>query len=165
MKRKKIIQQRNGKNTTLNKIKKLYRYYLECMKQEAITKEDKNRQTNLIKSFLWRLNISAALMEQKDFAAKFLKGDYDHLLNLSILNQSGQPFNANNKKNKPCSLSKKIDEDVDPLKKAYDQYNNGVLPYESFLLIFQEYFCAIIDVYNLGKSDVETITKRNLKRR
>lgn len=185
MKRKNLEANQFQKEGSIKKLKKLYRYYLVCMKDGSISQADKDHQTNLIKCLLWRLGIHAKDLEQKDFGKKFIAGEYDEQLDLSILddnrNKTHQEENlvfSNIQKSAASFVKEKEnvsgflvlpsfrpqDEQFEKFKIAYDMYCNGVLSKEEYLLAFQSYFDSSIDVYGLSILDTLAIAKKELSR-
>lgn len=163
---------KDEKKETLNKIKKLYRYYLECKNDNTIARKDKEKQSVIIKQLLWNIGIPTEVMSKKDFGKKFLQGEYDLFVKVSFMNHWSQfikQFDSDETKKQQYSgfATKKRKSQIECLKsfqKSCEEYKNGVLPYQDFLLVFQEYFGAMIDVYNLKKLEVEAITNTTLAR-
>ena len=187
MKRKNFNTEQFQEKVSIKKLKKLYRYYLECMKNGSIPQHDKVRQTNLIKCLFWRLGIPSSTLEQKDFGKNFIAGKYDEQLDLSILtyqnnmacqkmeldklfpNASSQK-NYDGKKNEfqdQFYMSLQVDpknEQLETLKMSYDRYCNGVIPFEEYFASFQNYFDSRIDVYGISVSDMLIISEKELSR-
>lgn len=168
MKRNTTTSNMFPKNKTLHQLKRLYRYYLTCMKDNKISQEEKNRQTNLIKCLLWCLGIHPTIMNQKDFEKDFLAGKYDNQLNPSFMACQKKMKNKTISRNKVVTpLDKKKMQNEEPLeilKKTYVLYCSGEIPYETFWITFQNYFYPFIDVYSLNPEEAIKITKRTLSK-